>query len=201
MYKRQVINYSKNSGSGIGATTLNDGLTYGNYPYGTRVQDEEISLNVPDVVWVYGIFESADTNDPSAPKANLSSIVTQSTTTNELILGEHMVGQDTDAVGVVAEKLSDSQIAFVYDNQVEFKEGETVVFKESGASAIISTLNSPSFDISPNYTFADGGEVTFYNYGTIRKKPDVDVPEKKIRVYYQSGSYDCLLYTSPSPRD
>ena len=188
--KSIVINYSKNSGSGIGATTLNDGLTYGDYPYGTRVQDEEISLNVPDVVWVYGIFESADTNNPSAPKANLSSIVTQSTTTNELILGEHMVGQDTNAVAVVAEKLSDSQIAFVYDNEVVFKEGETVVFKESGASAIISTLNSPSFDISPNYTFADGGEVTFYNYGTIRKKPDVDVPEKKIKVYYQSGSYD-----------
>ena len=99
--KSVVINYSKNSGSGIGATTLNDGLTYGNYPYGTRVQDEEISLNVPDVVWVYGIFESADTNDPSAPKANLSSIVTQSTTTNELILGEHMVGQDTDAVAML----------------------------------------------------------------------------------------------------
>ena len=34
-----------------------------------------------------------------------------------------MVGQDTNAVAVVAEKLSDSQIAFVYDNEVVFKEG------------------------------------------------------------------------------
>tara|TARA_B100001175_G_scaffold262601_1_gene232024 strand:+ start:1039 stop:8625 length:7587 start_codon:yes stop_codon:yes gene_type:complete len=187
--KSVVINYSKISGSGIGATTLNDGLTYGNYPYGTRVQDDEISLNVPDVIWVYGIFESADTSDPSAPKVNLSSIVTQSTTTNELILGEHMVGEESDAVAVVAEKLSDSQISFVYDNQIVFREGETVTFKESGASAVVSSLNEPSFDISPNYTFADGGTVTFFNYGTIKLKPDNDVPERKIKVYYQSGSY------------
>ena len=44
-----VIDKSKLSGSGIGATTLNDGLTYGNYAYGTRVQDTEIALLRPDV--------------------------------------------------------------------------------------------------------------------------------------------------------
>ena len=36
-----VVNYSKDAASGIGATTLNDGLTYGNFPIGTRVQDEK----------------------------------------------------------------------------------------------------------------------------------------------------------------
>ena len=40
-----IIDKSVKSASGIGSTTLNDGLTYGNYPYGTRVQDENISLN------------------------------------------------------------------------------------------------------------------------------------------------------------
>ena len=37
-----IVDKSKNVGSGIGTTTLNDGLTYGNYPFGTRVQDERI---------------------------------------------------------------------------------------------------------------------------------------------------------------
>ena len=46
------------SASGIGGTTLNDGLTHGNFPFGTRVQDDIISLNVPDVVKIFGIFES-----------------------------------------------------------------------------------------------------------------------------------------------
>jgi hypothetical protein len=49
-----VIDKSKLSASGtntgFAGTTLNDGLTYGNYPFGTRVQDSVISLNVPDVV-------------------------------------------------------------------------------------------------------------------------------------------------------
>ena len=68
-----LIDKSKYEASGIGATTLNDGLTYGNYPYGTRVQDESISLNVPDIVNVYGVYESRTTADPSAPTFVLSS--------------------------------------------------------------------------------------------------------------------------------
>ena len=37
-----IISKSTNSSSGIGTTTLNDGLAYGAFPYGTRVQDDEI---------------------------------------------------------------------------------------------------------------------------------------------------------------
>jgi hypothetical protein len=188
--KSIVINYSKEQGSGIGATTLNDGLLYGNYPYGTRVQDDVISVNVPDLIQIHGVFESADTSDPSAPKVTLSSIVTQSTTTNELIIGEHIVGQDSEAVAIVAEKLTNNQISFVYKNNLEFKEGETVTFQESSAQAVVSTLDAVSFDISPNYNFSDGGEVTFYDYGTIKRKADADSPKRKIKIYYQSGSFD-----------
>ena len=42
-----IVDKSKLAGSGIGSTTLNNGLTYGNYPFGTRVEDEVISLNFP----------------------------------------------------------------------------------------------------------------------------------------------------------
>ncbi len=188
--KSIVINYSKEQGSGIGATTLNDGLTYGNYPYGTRVQDDVISLNVPDLIRVHGIFESADTSEPSAPKLTLSSIVTQSTTTNELIIGESIVGQDSESVAIVAEKLTNNQISFLNTNDLEFKEGETVNFQESGAQAVISTIDAISFDISTNYEFTNGGELTFYNYATINRKQDADAPSKKIKIYYQNGSFD-----------
>ena len=64
----QLIDKSSQTGSGTGGTTLNDGLTSGSYPFGTRVQDEKISLNTPDVLDVLGIFESLSTDDPSAPK-------------------------------------------------------------------------------------------------------------------------------------
>jgi len=188
--KSLVVNYSKDSASGIGTTTLNDGLTYGSYPYGTRVQDKNISINDADIIEVLSIYESADTSDPSSPKINLSSIVTQSTTTNELIIGEQLIGQNSDAVAMVAEKPSDSEISIIYQNEHLFKEGETVQFQESGASAIVNQLNSPSFDISPNFSFVDGQQSTIYNIGKIERKADSDAPSKKIKIYYSNGSFD-----------
>ena len=188
--KSVVVNYSKDAASGVGTTTLNDGLTYGSYPYGTRVQDKNISINDADIIEVLAIYESADTSDASAPKVTLSSIVTQSTTTNELIIGEQLVGQSSGAVAMVAEKPSDSIISVIYQNEHLFKEGETVNFQESGSNAIVSALNSPSFDISPNFKFIDGQQATIYNIGSILRKSDSDSPSKKIKIYYSNGSFD-----------
>ena len=188
--KSLVVNYSKDAASGIGTTTLNDGLTYGNYPYGTRVQDKNISINDADIIEVLSVFESADTSDPSSPKLTLSSIVTQSTTTNELIVGEQIIGQSSDAAAIVAEKPSDSVISVIYQNEHLFKEGETVQFQESGASAILSSLDSPSFDISPNFSFVDGQQSTIYNIGQIKRKSDSDSPTRKMKIYYSNGSFD-----------
>ena len=51
---------------GFAGTTLNDGLTHGDFPFGTRVQDNTISLNKADAHTVHAIYESIDVNDPSA---------------------------------------------------------------------------------------------------------------------------------------
>jgi hypothetical protein len=185
-----VIDKSKYAGSGIGGTTLNDGLVYGNYAYGTRVQDRNISLNVPDIIEIHGIFESADTTNPSAPRMVLSSLSGSTGTTSDLIIGEEIIGQNSNTIGIVAEKLTSSQISFVYKNQNTFKEGETVTFRESNIQAVITTLDSQSFDVSFNYTFTIGQRGTFYDYGSIVRKSNVDEPNKKIRVYFSNGFYD-----------
>ena len=185
-----IIDKSKYVGSGIGGTTLNDGLQFGNYSYGTRVQDKNISLNVPDIIEIHGIFESADTSIPSAPKMILSSINGSTGTTSDLIIGEQIVSQNGDTIGIVAEKLTSSQIVFVYKNQNTFKEGETVTFRESNIQAVITTLDSPSFDISFNYTFSIGQKGTFYDYGFVTRKLNSEEPNKKIKIYFSSGFYD-----------
>ena len=92
-----VVDKSKNSGAGIGTTTINNGLTSGNFPFGTRVQDKIISLNKPDVIRILGVYESTDTSAASAPKATLSSIDTLSGKTTDLIVGEFIVGQSSGA--------------------------------------------------------------------------------------------------------
>ena len=185
-----IYNKSKYEGSGVGATTLNDGLTYGNYPYGTRVQDSTLSLNTPDIIEIHGVFESVDTSDPSAPKMILSSINSASTTTAEFVIGEKITGQTSGAVALYAERLTDSQISFLYKNESNFKEGETVEFEESKLQGVVTTLDSPSFEISSNYTFATGQEKTIYDYGTISRKDTSEEPTNRIRVYFSDGYYE-----------
>jgi hypothetical protein len=62
-----IVNKSSNFLLELDSTTTNDGLIYGNYPYGTRVQDKEVCLNYPDINLLYGVFESKDTSDPQIP--------------------------------------------------------------------------------------------------------------------------------------
>ena len=187
-----IVDKSRNSKSGIGSTTADDGLYYGsgNYPYGTRVQDKTISLNNPDIIKIHAIYESADTSDPISPTIILTSIISDSNTTDELIIGELLIGQTSGSVAICAEKLTDSQIAYIEENDLFFKEGETVVFQESGVSAIVSTLGAGSFDISPSYTFNSGQKESFYNYGTIKRKSDAQPPVKRLKVYFENGYYD-----------
>ena len=188
-----IVSKSRTEGSGIGTTTFNDGLDYGggNYPYGTRVQDEKLSLNVPDIVDIHGIFESVDTGAASAPKMTLASLTSASTTTAELIIGEIVIGQLTNAVAIVAEKVvnSASQIVFIYKNDTQFKEGEQVSFQESNVEGQVTTLSSPSFDISADYTYNIGQKGTYYDYGTITRKADSDAPSRQIKVYFMSAYY------------
>lgn len=185
-----IVDKSTNPASGIGSTTANDGLTYGSYPYGTRVQDKLLSLGSPDVMKIHGIYESASLEVPSAPKMVLSDINSQSTTTTELTVGEHLVGQNSGAVAMYAERLTDSQITFIYMNDFVFAEGETVIFQESEIQGVVTTLDATSFEIGGEYTFSTGQEKTIYDYGTISRKVEAEAPNKKIKVYFESAYYD-----------
>ena len=139
-----VVNYSKDSASGIGATTLNDGLTSGNFPIGTRVQDNKISLNVADVIGIHGIFESSDISQATAPKMTLTSLNGPAGKATDLVIGEQLMGQDSGAVAIVAEILTDAQITYITLNETAFQEGEVVVFKETTVQGLITTLDNPS---------------------------------------------------------
>ena len=187
-----IVDKSKNVGSGIGTTSLNDGLTFGNYPFGTRVQDERISLNAPDVIQIHGIFESADTSNPSSPTITLQSITSVSSTIEEFTIGESVVGQDSGAVAIIAEKtsISDSKIAILYKNDILFREGETIISSETNINAVVNAVDASSFDVSTNFIFNNGQEQTFYDYGSIKRKVDSIEPTRKLRVYYKSASYD-----------
>ena len=183
------INKSKLAGSGIGATTLNDGLTYGNYPYGTRVQDPVISLNYGDIIEILGVFESVDTSEPSAPKSTFSNFTGPAAKITDCIIGERFIGSSSDAIGIYAEKLTDTQCSYITLSG-EFTEGEKVVFQESNVQAILTTIDKISENISSNFTFDTGQRSSFYDYGSIKRKPDATQPTKRLKVYFSNGYFD-----------
>ena len=185
-----IVDKSSNPESGIGATTSNDGLTYGSYPYGTRVQDELISLNDPDIITLYGVFETSDTTDPSAPKLTLTNIASPSTTTADFLIGELFTGESSGATAIVAEIVNDSTICLLYRNDELFKEGERILTSESNIYSTIQTAESPSFDISDNFTYNSGQQSTFYDYGFITRKSENEAPARKIKVYFSTAGYN-----------
>lgn len=186
-----IVNKSKLEGSGIGTTTLNNGLDYGNYPFGTRVEDEVISLNVPDVLEIHGVYEyDGAVGDPTAPKMTFSSITSQSSTTQDVVDGEVLIGQTSGAIAISVGKPGNNSVLFITKNQIDFVEGETVIFQQSLVEGIISNVFEGSFNISSNYTFSTGQRKTIYSHGSLRRRPSASAPTKKIVVYFASALHE-----------
>ena len=101
--------------------------------YGLRVEDEEISLNVPDVVKVHAVYESKDTNTPVLDKLTFVSGLSLNTST---IIGEQIKGSDSRAVGQIVSRTANT-VDFVYLNGNQFTVGELINFEESNIESIL----------------------------------------------------------------
>ena len=185
-----VINRSKYSGSGITTTTFNDGLTYSTV-YGTRAQDDEISLNVPDLERVLAVFESDDGSDPTLPSITATS---QSTTfTNNVIIGEQLIGATSGAVGRVVSVDSGTKISFVYENDKFLEKDEQFTLQTSGIFANVSVLGAGDRDITKSYDIDNGQRYDFADYGRIVRKKDIEEPTRRLRIIFD---YYATLETS-----
>jgi hypothetical protein len=185
-----LINKSALSASGIGGTTLNDGLTYGDFPFGTRVQDSSICLNVPDAYKIHGIYESKDTSDPEAPYFTTASLDGPNANTTDLIIGETITGTISGAKAIYLVRKNDVTINFAYLNNVVFEPGEVVNFSQSGISAIATNVVTPSKNITNSFDFRTGQKETFYDYSRIVRKKDAIAPVRKLKVYFAKAQYD-----------
>ena len=189
-----LIDKSSNPASGIGGTSLNDGLTYGEngsvFPYGTRVQDQEICLNVPDVNKVYGVYESVDTNDPQSPGLTIGSMDGPSSSTNDFIVGEEFVGESSGGRGLYVVRKSDVAINFIYLNNNPFEEGEIVTFQDSNVTGVVNVVDEGSPNVTQVYDFETGQVGSHYGYSRLIRKANEDPASKKLIVYYSRGTYD-----------
>ena len=185
-----LIDKSSNSASGSTQDTLGDGLTYGSYPFGTRVQDSVICLNVPDGVKLHGIYESKDTQDPESPYMTTASMDGPSANTTDLIIGETITGSVSGAKAIYLVRKNDVTVNFAYLNNIVFESGEVINFSQSGVSAIATNIIVPSKNITSQYEFNDGQNSSFYDYARIVRKSDANAPTRKLKVYFAKAEYD-----------
>jgi hypothetical protein len=184
-----IIDKSSYSSSGIGTTTINDGLIYGNYPYGTRVQDVELCLLSPDVTKIYGIFESSTINSASLPSLNLSSMSGPTNKVDDLLIGERIIGNTSECVAIYTKKSNDLEINITFLNSSRFLIGEIVTFQESGITAKINAISLGDRDITTHYSFETNQKSTIYDYSKLIRKPDKKEPTRKLTVVYESASF------------
>jgi hypothetical protein len=184
-----TISNSKLTSSGIGTTTLNDGLSYSNI-YGTRVQDKEISLNVPDVVRFLAIYESTDISDPTLPYLLLNGFSGPSNNNSDFIVGEQIVGSSSGAVALIVNKVDSDKLEYVFLNSFNFSIGESILGKESNITAVVSSKVNGSKNVTSNYYLDNGQRSSYYDYGRIVRKRNVAEPKGKLRVIFQNYTID-----------
>ena len=129
----------------VGINTALTGMTVSK-DYGLRVEDREISLNVPDAVKIIGIFESTNALAPTLDKLTFPSGLSLDT---ESILGEKIYGETTGAVAQITSRLSSTELEIVNITSTDFAIGETMIFSES---AIQTSLQDISFGNHINIT-------------------------------------------------
>lgn len=188
--KTVVIDKSNLEGSGIGSTTLNDGLSYGNYPYGTRVQDNEICLLESDATKLYAVYESSTIGNPSLPRITLSNITSLNSSINDALDGEEIFGETSNAIGILVTKISSTTADIVPLNSNQFIIGETLRFRESSITATIDSFTQGDNNIVNKYTLNKGLKNTIYDYSKIVKKPNTESPSKRILIVYEQASID-----------
>ena len=200
------VSRSKFKESGLNEnTSKNDGLSFNNY-YGLRIQDEEISLNYPDVAKVICIYESLDKFDPVLDRLQFPS---SSDVSNNSIVGENIIGTQSGAVARVVTNItttpssSADTLGIVYLNNQKFDINEPVKFEESNINSTVeATIKGSYKDISNSFKLNRGQKEQYYDYSKIVRSKDTSEPSRRIMVVFDHYSVpaneDGDVFTSAS---
>jgi hypothetical protein len=184
--RSEVLNIkrSKYPSSGIGQTTLNDGLTY-SLVYGTRIQDNEISLNIPDVVRVIGVFESSNENDATLPSLQITGSNAQN-----YVVGEQLIGETSGAAALLINKVDTNVLEFVYLNSKTFEKGEVLLAKESSLRTNVNSISLGDRNITQNFDLDNGQSSSYYGYSKLIRRKNIEEPKKSLKIVFQHYSVD-----------
>mgnify|MGYP001176090435 CR=1 FL=1 len=204
-----VINRSKLASSGIGTNTLNDGLTNSRV-YGTRVQDRQISLNVPEAIELLGVFESNDASDPDLPGITLGAYSGPSGNNSDMRIGEKLIGIDSDAVAVITEKPNTTTVGAVFLNENTFSVGERVRTSNTNITAIVAGTTPGDRNVTNQYFMVTNDKDTYYDYSYLERDKNAPEPSNRLKIVFKNlfveasdegDFYTASSYPSNLPRE
>ena len=156
-------------------------MTQNNF-YGLRIDDEEISLNVPDVVSITAVFESLDGADPILDQLGFVNGLDLDV---NLVVGEQLIGQTSGAIAKVIKTPTPSTVDTVLLTQDDFIVGERIVFQESDIETNLQSISKGNYnDLTDKFTLDKGQREQFYDFSRLVRIAGVAAPNKKLLVIY-----------------
>jgi len=155
--------------------------------YGTNINDEMITLGVPDVYAVRAVFESNDATDALPPKLTVASGFAGNP-------GDRITGSVSDAVGKIIQ-VTGTTIYFYYVSTTNFTTSDTITNEtstnNSSNSRSCSAVTVDSKDITDSYLLDDGQRDGYYGLASIKRKQGKPVPTNRILCifdYFTAGA-------------
>lgn len=190
-----TVTFSKNQASGAdadgddGNSALKNGLTYNDkHMYGTRVEDEEICLNYPDVAKIISIYESTDTSAPTFDTLSFDSTLDVN---NNAIVGENIKSLDGKIVARVVGRGTD-KVDIVYLSSNRFDTFDDVKFEDSNMEGEIKSQTQGKYkDLTNSFKLDKGQRDQYYDYSRIVRNPGTSSPSRQLTIVFDH-------YTVPS---
>ena len=165
--------------------------------YGTNINDEIITLGVPDVYALRAVFESNDTTVPLPPKLTVGSGFAGNP-------GDRITGSVSGAVGKIIQ-VTGTSIFFYYVSKTLFTTSDTITNETSTNtstnSRVCSAVTIDSKDITGNWLLDDGQRDGYYGLASIKRKAGVPTPAGKLLVifdYFTAGAGNFFTVNSYS---
>jgi len=170
--------------------TAYNGLTV-NGTFGLRVEDDTISLNKPDCLRVRAIYQSSTDSDPILPTLTLRNVSSDLST--NAIPGETIIGNQSNAVGVLIRNTDSTTINIVRANGTAFKIGETITFKSSKIVANVSLFTIGDSNIIGQFNFDSGQRDDYCDFGRIIRRDKNKIPNRRLTIIFDYYSIDATV--------
>ena len=168
--------------------STNAGASASGEVYGTNINDERITLGVPDVYAVRAVFESNDTTVPLPPKLTVASGFANASP------GDRITGSVSGAVGKIIQVPNSTTIYFYYVSKALFTTDDIITNESSTNTSTNSractAVTLDSKDITGNWLLDDGQRDGYYGLASIIRKKGVPVPTKQLLVIFDYFTAD-----------